>query len=75
MLRQAAADLNLDLQRSFVVGDRWHDVGAAASVGARGLLVRTGLGRDEEAAPTEGAIPVAIVDDLAAAAAWILDHA
>lgn len=75
MLRQAAADLNLDLQRSFVVGDRWHDVGAAASVGARGLLVRTGLGRDEEAAPTEGAIPVAIVDDLAAAAAWILEHA
>jgi rfaE bifunctional protein kinase chain/domain len=35
MLRQAAADLDLDLTRSFSVGDRWHDVGAGASVGAR----------------------------------------
>jgi len=74
MLRQAAADLDLDLPRSFAVGDRWHDVAAAHAAGARGLLVRTGLGWREEAAPEPGTEPAAIVDDLAAAAAWILEQ-
>jgi D-glycero-D-manno-heptose 1,7-bisphosphate phosphatase len=72
MLRQAAADLNLDLTRSFVVGDRWHDIQAGHSVGARGILVRTGYGRTEEASPKQGVEPAAIVDDLIAAASWIL---
>ena len=72
MLRQAAADLDLDLARSFVVGDRWHDLGAGAAVGARGILVRSGLGAAEERRPTEVRAAV-IVDDLAAAAAWILE--
>ena len=75
MLTRAAADLNLDLSKSFAVGDRWHDVAAAAAVGARGVLVRTGLGRREEAKPERGAQAAAIVDDLAAAAAWILEQA
>ena len=74
MLRQAAADLDLDLGRSFGVGDRWHDVGAARAVGARGLLLRTGLGRGEEARPEPGTTADAIVDTLADAAAWILDQ-
>jgi len=75
MLKQAAADLNLDLTASFAVGDRWHDVAAATAVGARGVLVRSGLGRREETAPEPGTRPAAIVDDLAAAAAWILEQA
>jgi D-glycero-D-manno-heptose 1,7-bisphosphate phosphatase len=75
MLKRAAADLTLDLSTSFAVGDRWHDVAAGAAVGARGVLVRTGLGRREEAAPEPGTHPAAIVDDLAAAAAWILEQA
>ena len=74
MFKQAAAELNLDLPASFAVGDRWHDVAAATAVGARGVLVRTGLGRREEAAPEPGTQPAAIVDDLAAAAAWILEE-
>src|SRR3954467_10278495 len=37
MLRQAAADMDLDLRRSFSVGDRWHDVAAGAAVGARAI--------------------------------------
>ena len=51
MMRQAAADLDLDLARSFVVGDRWHDLAAGQAVGARGVLVRTGLGGRDEGAP------------------------
>ncbi|HEY2434644.1 MAG TPA: HAD family hydrolase [Vicinamibacterales bacterium] len=74
MLRRAAADLDLDLARSFVVGDRWHDVGAAKAVGARGVLVRTGLGSREETAPQADLQADAILDTLADAAAWILDQ-
>jgi D-glycero-D-manno-heptose 1,7-bisphosphate phosphatase len=73
MLRQAAADLGLDLSRSFTVGDKWTDVQAGVTAGARGILVRTGYGRTSEAGsrPVE---PVAIADDLIAATAWILRH-
>jgi len=72
MLRQAARDLNLDLARSFVIGDRWHDLQAGAAVGAGGILVRTGYGRTEEAAPASRAGAAAIVDNLIEAASWIL---
>jgi D,D-heptose 1,7-bisphosphate phosphatase len=67
---QAAADLNLDLSRSFVVGDRWKDIEAGEAAGARGVLVRTGYGRDEESArPSRGA---EVADNLIQAVAWIL---
>jgi D-glycero-D-manno-heptose 1,7-bisphosphate phosphatase len=47
LLRQAAAELGADLQRSFVVGDRHGDLTVAWSVGARGALVKTGYGLGE----------------------------
>jgi len=72
LLKQAAADLNIDLTRSFAVGDRWHDLEAGEAVGARGVLVRTGYGRTEEAAPKPGVAPAVIADNLIAAASWIL---
>jgi D-glycero-D-manno-heptose 1,7-bisphosphate phosphatase len=39
MARRAAADLDLDLARSYVVGDQAADMGLAARIGARGILV------------------------------------
>ena len=69
-----AGDLGLDLPRSFVVGDRWHDIAAGHAVGARGVLVRTGLGSKDEAAPHPATTPDVIVDNLAEAAAWILQQ-
>ena len=75
LLKRAAAELHLDLERSFVVGDRWHDLQAGAAVGARGVLVRTGYGRAIESAPPPGVVPSAVVDNLAGAAAWILREA
>lgn len=77
LLRRAAKDLDLDLERSFVVGDRWHDLAAGQAVGARGVLVRTGLGHKEEAAPEalrQGSGQAVIVDNLMDAAVWILQQ-
>lgn len=72
MLTRAAEELGLDLSASFVVGDRWHDLEAGRRVGARGVLVRTGYGRTEEASPKPGLAPAAIVNNVAEAASWIL---
>jgi D-glycero-D-manno-heptose 1,7-bisphosphate phosphatase len=72
LVRRAAEDLQLDLSRSFVIGDRWHDLQAGEALRARGILVRTGYGRTEEAAPKPDVAPVAIVDNLIAAVSWIL---
>src|SRR5205809_742590 len=44
LVERAARELGLDPARSFVVGDRWRDIGLARTVGARGILVRTGCG-------------------------------
>jgi D-glycero-D-manno-heptose 1,7-bisphosphate phosphatase len=72
MLIQAAQDLSLDLARSFVVGDRWHDLEAGHAAGARGVLVRTGHGLTEEQSQDPRVEPAAVADNLAAAVAWIL---
>jgi D-glycero-D-manno-heptose 1,7-bisphosphate phosphatase len=72
MLRAAASQLDLDLSRSVVVGDRWDDVGAARAAGARAVLVRTGYGRIAEANAPAGLSADRIVDDLVSAVSWIL---
>ena len=72
MLLKAAAELDLDLARSFTVGDKWTDVEVARAAGARGILVRTGYGRSSEASPVPGLQPEAIVDNVIGAVAWIL---
>ena len=47
LLMQAARDLNLDLSRSYLVGDRYADIETAANAGVRGILVLTGYGLGE----------------------------
>ena len=46
MLLQAAADLGIDLTRSFMVGDKLADVEAGKRAGCRSILVMTGYGKD-----------------------------
>jgi len=72
MVERAARDLGLDPSRSFVVGDTWLDVGVARAVGARGILVRTGGGAFHEGRGSKEISADAVVDNLAAAASWIL---
>ena len=75
LVDRAARDLALDVKRSFVVGDTWRDVGLARAVGAAAVLVRTGAGAIEERRPPPGVAADAVVDNLAAAASWILGQA
>lgn len=68
MIEEAARDLDLDVARSFVIGDKWLDVELATNAGARGILVRTGYGADNEAERPRGLQPFAIADNLTGAA-------
>ncbi len=72
--RAALSSLGCDPAQAVMVGDDVEsDVGGAQALGIRGLLVRSGKYR----AGDEGRIappPAALVEDLAAAADWILAH-
>jgi D-glycero-D-manno-heptose 1,7-bisphosphate phosphatase len=74
LLEQAAREHGLDLQRSFVAGDRYGDVELAHGVGARGILVRTGYGEEDlrEHGSSWPRQPEFVADDLAVAVDWIL---
>jgi D-glycero-D-manno-heptose 1,7-bisphosphate phosphatase len=72
LIRQAAHDLDIDVARSFVVGDRWRDIEMGVAIGARTVLVRTGYGRTEEANPPEGLAADVVVDNVMQAVVWIL---
>jgi D-glycero-D-manno-heptose 1,7-bisphosphate phosphatase len=76
MIRQAQADLEIDLARSFVVGDKLADVGLATSAGAVGLLVKTGYGQTE-LGRHGGQMPGAalVADTVFEAVSWILTSA
>ncbi len=69
MHRRAAAALGLDTARSYYIGDKLTDVLPALEMGGRGILVRTGYGREHE-----GSVPadVWVAEDLRAAADMIL---
>ncbi|MBU0943018.1 MAG: D-glycero-beta-D-manno-heptose 1,7-bisphosphate 7-phosphatase [Proteobacteria bacterium] len=74
LILQAAEEMNLAPERSFVVGDRWSDIKTAANCGARSILVRTGYGRGDELyiGPHQEIQPDYKAEDLLEAVAWIL---
>jgi D-glycero-D-manno-heptose 1,7-bisphosphate phosphatase len=44
LLLQAAVDFNLDLSRSYIIGDKQSDLEAGHAAGCHAILVRTGFG-------------------------------
>lgn len=74
MLLRAAADLDIDLSRSYMVGDGVVDVGAGRAAGATTVLVLTGYGRGhlEHRRHRWTVEPDHIAEDLGAAVDWIL---
>ena len=66
LLLSAADELNLDLDRSFMIGDRWRDVEAGRRAGCRTVFI------DRDYHESLSATPDARVRSMAEAAAWIL---
>lgn len=77
MLLSAAEDLNIDLTKSYFIGDRFRDMETARKVGAKGVLVKTGYGEEllqddgPDRATPEGR-PDHVAADILEAVLWIL---
>jgi len=72
-LLDAREEFGLRLEESFLVGDKMMDLECGWNAGVRkSILVRTGYGREVEKSGDPRLAAAVIVDDLPAAAAWIL---
>jgi histidinol-phosphate phosphatase family protein len=68
MLLQAAREMNIDLARSYMVGDMLRDVQTGKNAGAKGVLVKTGYGVNI----VRTDMPAYIAGDILEAVQWIL---
>jgi D-glycero-D-manno-heptose 1,7-bisphosphate phosphatase len=68
MAEKAAAEFGFDLAQSFVIGDKLSDIELGRNCGARTILVRTGYGREYEAAGLKADY---VAEDLLEAALYI----
>jgi D-glycero-D-manno-heptose 1,7-bisphosphate phosphatase len=81
LLHRAAAELDLDLPGSVMIGDKLSDVSAGHAVGAAGVLVLTGYGRGEweyqrpDRTVRPDAKPDHVAEDLLDAVEWALARA
>src|SRR5512145_1749179 len=74
LLQQAAQDLDIDLARSYMIGDHLRDVETARRVGAKGILVTTGHGADQlkTSGITAANQPDYVAKNILEAVDWIL---
>lgn len=70
MVTSAEKRLNLDLSKSFVVGDKITDTVLAKRFGGKGVLVLTGFGAKEKREPR----PDFVAKDLVSAVGWIIKN-
>lgn len=75
MLFDASVEHDLDLSRSYTVGDWWSDIGAGRAAGTRTLLLRSAESaeRTEERLLEHGLEPDARSDSIIDAIEWILE--
>jgi D-glycero-D-manno-heptose 1,7-bisphosphate phosphatase len=72
-LLDARDELGVDLAQSYMIGDKLIDLECGWNAGVKEcLLVRTGYGAETERASAEKLGAATVVDDLPAAARWIL---
>jgi D-glycero-D-manno-heptose 1,7-bisphosphate phosphatase len=76
LLQRAADELGIDLERSYMIGDKISDVAVGQRVGAAGILVLTGygLGEWEYQRSQWAAQPDHVAADLLEAVGWILQR-
>ena len=71
LIERARSDLNLDITRSYIIGDSTLDIEAGKRAGAKTILVRTGFGGSDGNFDVE---PDYTADDLLDAANYILEQ-
>jgi len=76
MIHMAEKELNIDVAKSYVIGDKYMDVELARKVGATGIMVLTGYGKGEyELFGNAWKLkPDHISQDLSEAVDWILSR-
>jgi D-glycero-D-manno-heptose 1,7-bisphosphate phosphatase len=75
LLFDARDEFNLDLARSFMIGDKLIDLECGWNAGVRAsLLVRTGYGRKVEREAAAQLARAVVVNDLSTAAEWVLNR-
>lgn len=74
MLEKAARDFNLDLKKSFVVGDKLTDILAGKKCNCKTILVLTGDGKKEKRNITGKTKPDFIARNLNEAVNWIINY-
>ncbi|MBN1614344.1 MAG: D-glycero-beta-D-manno-heptose 1,7-bisphosphate 7-phosphatase [Deltaproteobacteria bacterium] len=74
MLIRAAEEMNIDLGRSYLVGDMVKDMEAAHRAGVKAVLVRTGHGGNvlSDELTLDDTAPDYIADDILDAVGWIM---
>ena len=74
LVKKARSELDIDMERSYVIGDRWLDIEFAHNADLPGILVLTGYGKGEleYIVPHKGEKPAYIAEDLLRAVRWIL---
>ena len=75
LLKKASKDHGIDLAASYIVGDKLIDIELAYKVGAKGILVLTGYGKDEleKINDVPEIRPAYVADTLFNAAKWIIN--
>jgi len=77
MVERAASELQLDLTKSYLIGDHARDIQLAKRIGAKSVLLvaEPVEGHNLEALRNEGAVPDAFARSMAEAAEWVLAEA
>jgi D-glycero-D-manno-heptose 1,7-bisphosphate phosphatase len=66
LIHRASAEHQIDLSRSYMIGDRWRDMDAAESAGVTGVFINYEYAERGPSAP-----PAAVVTSLREAVQWI----
>jgi len=74
LIRKAEADFDIDMENSYVIGDRCSDIEMAHNAGLKSILVKTGYGKGDLAYvfPRFPFQPLHVAEDLLDGVKWIL---
>jgi len=74
LIERARSEFDIDMTRSYGIGDRWLDIEFAHNANLPGILVLTGYGRGDlkYIVPHKKIRPTFVAEDLLRAVKWVL---